>query len=162
MPSVHAHTGMKNETQIRIEKSSLKLVTRTSPELAWHLLGPGAPAGPLEKAFAEAKPRLEKTARSLFVLTAGDKTLKPKSVHVALEVDRHVAFVVTYPRPGDPKLNIRATFLSQPGFREPAELSFFDQSTRAFPVETEPFATLELFSPKQVAEFSVSSAQIVP
>jgi hypothetical protein len=157
----HAHIGMETESIVRIKKDSMTLITHAAPQIAWKLLGPNAPKGPLNTAFTAAKPALEKQASSLFELQSDGITIKPISVRVTLELDHHIAFVVTYPRATEKTLTLRATFLAKLDALERTSLHFFNDSGSTFRRDAEPFTKLSINSSRQLVSFSSTSARVL-
>lgn len=152
-----AHTGTETETTVNLSKSGISVVTRCAPELAWILLGPGAPLGQLEAAFEKAKADLEKLAPTLISLHSGEERLAPTKIRVLLEPGRHVAFVASYPSSELP-LSLSAPFLSKIDVLEPAVVRFYDHT--GLRRSAEPFATLEIHQPAQTAIFELGKAQL--
>lgn len=161
LSQARAHTGMENESSVQLRPNRLSILTRTTPQLAWQLLGASAPTGPLDQAFDKARPSLEKLAAKLFTIRSGNTQITPTSVRVVLEPDRHLAFALTYPPlPENSTLSLSAPFLSKLGNREPATLKFYDYRTPPHPAR--PFATLELHRATQSLHFSHHSADLDP
>lgn len=154
-----AHVGMENETAVTWTPRDLRVVTRCAPELAWKLLGPGAPRGDgeLEQAFESARPALDALAARLVTLQSGEARLKPSRVRVELEPDLHVAFALTFPL-RDGKLVLAAPFLDQLGGREVALVRFLDHSSH--PRADTPYAVLELQRASQSIQFDRHSAKL--
>lgn len=155
---LRAHSGMETETAVSLFKDRTTIVVRCAPELAWHLLGPKAPRGPLDTAFAAAAEDLQKLAPSLIELESDGEPLKPERIRVELEPDRHVAFVLRYPRPSLPA-TIKAPFLAKLDALEPAVFHFYDRSTGERTAE--PFAALILKSSRQHLRFTSEEATLI-
>lgn len=157
LPAV-AHVGMENETAVTWTPRSLRVVTRCAPELAWKLLGPKAPRGPLEQAFAAARPDLEALAATLVNLRDGDGAIEATRVRVDLEPDFHVAFALTFPL-RDGALMLEAPFLARLDGLEVAEVRFLDHST--LPRPDAPYAAFELQQADQSIRFDRQGARLL-
>ncbi|MBB5353118.1 hypothetical protein HNR46_003371 [Haloferula luteola] len=151
----NAHTGTETEITVHLAPGRTLLVVRCAPELAWKLLGPEAPSGPLDSAVSSAQPQLENLASQLVELRIEEKTLLPDRIRVLLEPDRHLAFALTFLQSGAPTL-LSLPYLANLHPREPAILEFFDHSTSRRPAK--PFARIEVQNPDRLVEFTPTSA----
>ncbi len=135
-----AHGGFENRTDVRIYQDRIEMFVRTSYGLAWRILGERAPATADEAGQAIAKPLLAEAATELFELTAEGRTLHPKSSACFFELNQDVAFKLTYERPAQWPLVLRARFFNLLGPLDSGTLSVFDQTTAPYQHDIEPIA----------------------
>lgn len=127
-----AHSGLENQTEVRLHRDRLELVVRASFSLAWRLMGSHAPGESNEAARAIAKPLLIQEADRLFDVSASGERLPVLSRDCVFELDEHVAFVLTYPRPEKWPLVFNARFLDRLGWMDSGTIAYFDQTDAPF------------------------------
>ena len=134
------HTGFENQTEARIYQDRMEMVVRTSFALAWKILGERAPAAADEAGQAIARPLLVAEAAGLFDVTAGGVALMPTAKDCIFELNRDVAFKLTYERPAKWPLVLKARFFNLLGPLDSGSVSVFDQTAAPYQRDIEPFA----------------------
>lgn len=115
-PSVDAHEPHEIWTLAVVRADRLELGVTMAQSTALRLIDPELRAGALTfQNFEAHRPRLEKEAATLFVLTAGRNTLAAQRVDVQLTDENDVVFRIASPRPKAGRLHFHAAFLKKLG-----------------------------------------------
>lgn len=157
--SLRAHAGHTSETNVNLTQKTVTVVLRCEPVLAWSLLGPKVPHGSLKEAFVVAKPDLEALTPALFIFKSNEEIQTPTQSRVVVEVNNHLAFVLTFARPTSGKLTLQAPFLDKLDELTVNKVGFFDHSL--FPHPAEPFASIELQKNTQTLSFTGTTAELL-
>jgi hypothetical protein len=114
--AVRAHDPYESWTSVLLRSESLELNITFAQSTALRLIDPEAKiSGLTTENFATYRPRFEKEAAALFILTAGRKPLLPRTLTVEFTDENDVAFKVIYPRPAPGRLHFHAVFIRQLG-----------------------------------------------
>ncbi len=136
----HAHLGNENDTEVRIYSDRMQVVTRASIPFAWRLLGDRAPVAADDAGKDRARPLLAAEAAGLFKMTAGGKELPLIKSDCQFEVERDVAFVLTYPRPTAWPVEVTARFFDSLTNLESGTVRVFDFKAARFNSDLDPLA----------------------
>lgn len=157
-----AHTGFESSTEVRIFSNRMRIVVRTSYALAWRILGDKAPMGSDEAAQAVAKPLLSEAAPGLLDVTAAGLAMTPTQTNCQFELNKDVAFVLTYDRPSQWPLAVKVRFLNILGPLDSGTISVFDQSNGNPSGDVEPIAGKVLFANDPSLSFTIAPAVPAP
>lgn len=135
-----AHTGFENQTEVRIYQDRMEMVVRTSLGLAWKILGERAPAAADDAGKVIARPLLAAEAQGLFDVTAGGVAMVSKSTGCVFEINRDVAFTLSYERPATWPLVLKARFYKLLGPLDSGTITVFDQTAAPYKHDVEPIA----------------------
>ena len=141
-----AHTGFESSTEVRVFSNRMRIVVRTSYALAWRILGDQAPTGSDEAGQAIAKPLLTAAAPGLLDVTAAGLAMTPSQSNCQFELNKDVAFVLTYERPSQWPLVVKVRFMNLLGPLDSGTISVFDQTIDDPTRDLEPIAGKVLFS----------------
>ena len=141
-----AHTGFESSTEVRIFSDRMQVVVRTSYGLAWKLIGNEAPASSDEASQVIAKPLLLERAPGLFDVASGGIAMAPKKTSCQFELNKDVAFVLTYDRPVRWPLVLKARYFSVLRALDSGTISVFDQTNLPPSEEAKPFLGKILFA----------------
>jgi hypothetical protein len=116
-PVARAHDPYEAWTLAVVRSERLELGITMAQSTALRLIDPEMKARALTfQNFEAHRPRLEKEAAALFVLTSGrDTRLTANRVEVQLTDENDVVFKIAWPRPAPGRLHFRATFLAKLG-----------------------------------------------
>lgn len=116
VPSVRAHDPFDIWTMVVVRPDHLELAVTMSRATAMRLIDPEMKLRALTaNTFAVHRPRLEREAAALHLLTAARHRLEPIKVAAELTDENDVVFHVAYPRPPPGRLDFAAAFLQQLG-----------------------------------------------
>lgn len=153
--SARAHVGKENDTEVRVFSNGMRMVVRTSMSFAWNLLGERAPMMADEAGQAVARPMLIAKAPELVSVRAGGKPVTPSQADCAFEVDRGVAFILTFERPAEWPVEVEAHFFNGPNSLEMGSIRVFDYSASPFGRDFEPIAEKAISGGDPVLVFSL-------
>ncbi|RYD49278.1 MAG: hypothetical protein EOP85_01925 [Verrucomicrobiaceae bacterium] len=140
MARLAAHVGLENTTDIRLHADRMEIVTRTSPMLAWALLGPDAPAGYDAAGQEAALPLLRQQAARLLDVMAAEQQMVPLKTDCQFEVEDDIAFTLVFPRPTTWPVTIRTGFTHLLGEMDRGTVSFYDHTEAGYRRDIDPTA----------------------
>ncbi|NQX01296.1 hypothetical protein HQ447_11620 [bacterium] len=157
-----AHLGLENTTEVRIFSNEMRLIVRTSIPFAWALLRERAPASADEAGQAIARPLLIEAAPGLFTVTAGGELLTPLKTDCLFEVEKDVAFILTFERPRQWPVVLEARFLPLLTSVDTGTITVYDYTASRFSRDLEPLlrATLDTRNPS--VSFRLPAAAVSP
>src|SRR5438067_13385544 len=95
-----AHDPYESFTAVALRATGLELNITMAQSTALRLIDPEAAIrGLTEENFATYRPRFEKEAAQIYLLTAGRAPLAPRKIVVEFTEENDVAFKIIYPRP---------------------------------------------------------------
>jgi hypothetical protein len=116
LPIARAHDPYEAFTNVMVRPDSLELNMTMAQATALRLIDPEVKiAGLTPENFPQHRPRLEREAAGLFILTIGRTPLKPRTVEVELTDELDVAFKRMYPRPPPGRMHIHAALMDKLG-----------------------------------------------
>jgi hypothetical protein len=117
LPSrAHAHDPFESWTSATLRSDTFELIVTMAQSTALKLIDPEAKIPVLTfENFASHRPRLEREAASLYVVTSGRKRIAPNKVTADLTDENDVVFKVRYARPAPGPLHFHAAFLKKLG-----------------------------------------------
>jgi hypothetical protein len=115
-PLLHAHDPFESWTAITVRADQLEVGLVMSQGTALRLVDPTAKIrGLTDENFATHQPVFVKQAESLFVVTAGRTTLKPKKIEAELTEEGDVSWKFVFARPPPGPLHLHAAFMKKLG-----------------------------------------------
>lgn len=133
-----AHLGNENNTEVRVYADRMQMVVRTSIPFAWKLMGNQAPVMADEAGRASARSGLIAAAPGLFTVSAGGKPMTPTKVDCVFEVENDVAFVLTFSRPAEWPVTVKANFFEELTNLDSGTVTVFDFTTSRFNSDLKP------------------------
>ncbi len=157
-----AHVGFENHTEVRLFSNEMRIVVRTSLPFAWALLGERAPAMADEAGQAIARPILSEAAGGLFRVSAGGKPLSPLRTDCLFEVEKDVAFILSFEPPKQWPVVMEATFLPMLTSVDHGTLAVYDYTASRFSRDLEPLLRATLDSRNPSVSFSLQAPAATP
>lgn len=152
--SVSAHTGFESETDVRIYADRVDVILRTTFSFGWKLLGEHAPADVGDVGQAKARPLLVEKAPGLFEVRVGGIVLKPKKADCRFELDQHVVLLLTYDRPTEWPMVLRARFFDILDSLSDGKIRAFNLTADPDRRDIEPFAGKIIYRADPVFSFA--------
>jgi hypothetical protein len=152
-----AHSDHGSEVQIRVFDDEMRIVIRTSLQLAWARLGGEAPERADDAGRQKALPLLIAAAPAMIVVKAGGKPLQAVKTDFVLEVDEHAAFVLVFERPEEWPVEVDGRFVTTLGDLDTGTILVFDHTGARFVRDLEPIAHKEIGAADSRITFDLKS-----
>jgi hypothetical protein len=152
-----AHMGHDNQVEVRVFHDRMRLVFRTSLQVAWSVLGDRAPVMADEAGMAEAAPLLADAAASLFTVSQDGVVMAPVKAEGILEPDEHFAFVLNFGRPERWPVTVEARWFPPGGALDTTTFAVFDLSESPFARDIEPILKREIRSDRPAVTFDLAA-----